>query len=73
MTGKSHAALTISYRSIRRLLLAYTLLRPNDSYCACVSAFSATKTETDTSCVDLRFRRTLIRTTTDFLLSPAQQ
>ena len=71
MTGKRHAALTISYRSIRRLLLTYTLLVGISPQFARVSAFSATKTKTDTSCVDLRFRRTLIRTITDFSPFPS--
>ena len=67
-TDKRHATWTISYyRSIHCLLLVCTLLIPNGPYFARVSAFSATKTKSDTSCVDLRFRRTLttICTTTE--------
>ena len=71
MTGKRHTALTISYRSICCLLVGYALIAPNELYFARISAFSATKTKIDTSCVDLRFRRTLIRTTTDFPLVPS--
>ena len=58
----------VSYRPIRRLfLIAHVLLAYIGSRFVPVSAFSATKSKTGTSCVDLRFRRTItvVMPTTD--------
>ena len=66
--GQEDTPLLVSYRPIRHLLLVTNVLLASiSSHFVPVSAFSATESKPGTSCVDLRFRRTI----TAVIISPA--